>query len=159
VRSSLSRVLRLLSPGRMRISSSGGVRWRGAHSRSSWCLTRPKGWSSRCPTPPAGCCPHSAPVDVPGSARLRHTLSASPPPRRHHRTWPRPLRRALCPIPSRASSPHACNHGATVSRTCACRNESVHVALFGAKLRSMAAVLCKSLWPVARSMFHGRHHL
>jgi hypothetical protein len=152
-------MLRLLSPDRMRISSSGGMRWRGAHLRSSLCSTRPTGWSSWCPTPPAGCCPHGAPVDMSGSTRLRHTSSASPPPHRRHRTQPRPLRCALGPIPSRASSPHARNRGATVGRTCACRNEFVHVALFGAKLRSMAAVLCKSLWPVARSMFHGRHHL
>jgi hypothetical protein len=61
-----------------------------------------------------GADPHDAPAGALGSARLRHTSSASPPPSLpHHRmrfpqapyTWPRPLPCALDPIPD-ASSPH-----------------------------------------------------
>jgi hypothetical protein len=140
-----------------------------------------------------GVLPPQRPGGRAGSARLRHTLSASPPPRRHHRARTRPLRCALGPIspPALLLDTRATAEPRSVALVrvamspcmllCSARSYASRcgpwlVACSMVDITSkppcmllclarsyvpisMAAVLCKSLWTVARSMFHGRHHL
>ena len=111
-----------------------------------------------------GADPHDAPAGALGSARLRHTSSASPPPHCHtiacafhKRPTHGPDRSRVRSIPSPmlllhtwvAAKMHGVGHRRAVGRTCACRNKSVHVVMFHVKMCSMAVVLCMLLWPVA----------